>query len=158
MGVAGVVGPVAGKVVPNAIEEVGKPTTEAGTTLLPATTALPTLPTPPTTVDPHAPYVDKEHSKNVSALLGKTAYLNCRVKNLGNKTVSRTQFKFTAHAQPIRGLNLVVVAKDDSTPRTTLTSEEDWHTVTYCTTPCTRPPQPQKISTSLIFSQLFLIF
>ena len=24
----------------------------------------------------------------VTALLGKTAYLNCRVKNLGNKTVS----------------------------------------------------------------------
>lgn len=34
------------------------------------------------------PYVDKAVSKNVSALLGKTAYLNCRVKNLGNKTVS----------------------------------------------------------------------
>lgn len=34
------------------------------------------------------PYVDKAVSKNVTALLGKTAYLNCRVKNLGNKTVS----------------------------------------------------------------------
>ena len=34
------------------------------------------------------PYFDKGASKNVTALLGKTAYLNCRVKNLGNKTVS----------------------------------------------------------------------
>ncbi|XP_055716476.1 zwei Ig domain protein zig-8-like isoform X2 [Phlebotomus papatasi] len=33
------------------------------------------------------PYVDKAASKNVTALLGKTAYLNCRVKNLGNKTM-----------------------------------------------------------------------
>lgn len=35
------------------------------------------------------PYFDKQASKNVTALLGKTAYLNCRVKNLGNKTVSQ---------------------------------------------------------------------
>lgn len=34
------------------------------------------------------PYFDKAASNNVTALLGKTAYLNCRVKNLGNKTVS----------------------------------------------------------------------
>ncbi|XP_015037775.2 uncharacterized protein dpr9 isoform X4 [Drosophila pseudoobscura] len=33
------------------------------------------------------PYFDKAVSKNVTALLGKTAYLNCRVKNLGNKTM-----------------------------------------------------------------------
>ncbi|KAJ6635948.1 Zwei Ig domain protein zig-8 [Pseudolycoriella hygida] len=32
------------------------------------------------------PFFDKTASKNVTALLGKTAYLNCRVKNLGNKT------------------------------------------------------------------------
>lgn len=35
-----------------------------------------------------APFFDKVASKNVTALLGKTAYLSCRVKNLGNKTVS----------------------------------------------------------------------
>lgn len=36
------------------------------------------------------PYFDKAASKNVTALLGKTAYLNCRVKQLSerNKTVS----------------------------------------------------------------------
>lgn len=34
------------------------------------------------------PYIDKSASKNVTALLGKTTYLNCRVKNINNKTVS----------------------------------------------------------------------
>lgn len=40
------------------------------------------------------PYFDKAASKNLTALLGKTAYLNCRVKNLGNKTVSFFFFIF----------------------------------------------------------------
>lgn len=34
------------------------------------------------------PYIDVGVSRNVTALLGKTAFLNCRVRNLGNKTVS----------------------------------------------------------------------
>lgn len=34
------------------------------------------------------PYFDISASKNVTALVGKTAYLNCRIRNLGNKTVS----------------------------------------------------------------------
>lgn len=34
------------------------------------------------------PYFDKAASKNVTALVGHTAYLNCRVRNLGNRTVS----------------------------------------------------------------------
>lgn len=34
------------------------------------------------------PYFDISASKNVTALVGKTANLNCRIKNLGNKTVS----------------------------------------------------------------------
>lgn len=38
---------------------------------------------------PDLPFFDFEESKNVTALLGKTAILNCRVKNIGNKTVSR---------------------------------------------------------------------
>ncbi|XP_053671128.1 uncharacterized protein LOC128721401 [Anopheles nili] len=42
------------------------------------------LPTEQTRV---GPYFDVAASKNVTALLGKTAYLNCRVKNLGNKTM-----------------------------------------------------------------------
>lgn len=33
------------------------------------------------------PFFDKTASKNVTALVGKTAYLNCRVRNLGNRTV-----------------------------------------------------------------------
>lgn len=40
------------------------------------------------------PLFDKAASKNVTALLGKTAYLNCRVKNLGNKTVSLLRIKY----------------------------------------------------------------
>lgn len=36
---------------------------------------------------PSQPYFDKTASKNVTTLVGKTAYLNCKVKNLGNKTV-----------------------------------------------------------------------
>ncbi|XP_014217795.1 zwei Ig domain protein zig-8-like, partial [Copidosoma floridanum] len=39
------------------------------------------------------PYFDKSASKNVTALLGKTTYLNCRVKNLGNKTVSWVRWR-----------------------------------------------------------------
>lgn len=34
------------------------------------------------------PYFDASTPKNVTALVGKSAYLNCRVRNLGNKTVS----------------------------------------------------------------------
>lgn len=34
-----------------------------------------------------APYFDLNSSGNVTAVLGKTALLNCRVKNIGNRTV-----------------------------------------------------------------------
>lgn len=34
------------------------------------------------------PYFDPMTLSNVTALVGKSAYLNCRVRNLGNKTVS----------------------------------------------------------------------
>ncbi|XP_045107945.1 zwei Ig domain protein zig-8-like isoform X2 [Portunus trituberculatus] len=43
---------------------------------------------PPGIRRPDLPFFDYEESKNVTALLGKTAILNCRVKNIGNKTVS----------------------------------------------------------------------
>lgn len=46
------------------------------------------------------PYFDTSASKNVTALVGKTAYLNCRVRNLGNRTVSFNIFyssKFPAN-------------------------------------------------------------
>ena len=38
--------------------------------------------------DPDMPIFDLDHSANVTALLDKTAVLNCRVRNIGNKTVS----------------------------------------------------------------------
>lgn len=34
------------------------------------------------------PYFDPSTPRNVTALMGKSAYLSCRVRNLGNKTVS----------------------------------------------------------------------
>jgi hypothetical protein len=34
------------------------------------------------------PYFDVSASRNVTALVGKTATLNCRVRNLGDRTVS----------------------------------------------------------------------
>lgn len=36
----------------------------------------------------NAPIFDPSTKRNVTALVGKSAYLNCRVRNLGNKTVS----------------------------------------------------------------------
>ncbi|KAF4528639.1 hypothetical protein B566_EDAN017067 [Ephemera danica] len=40
------------------------------------------IPTP----GPMGPYFETSASKNVTALVGKTAYLTCRVRNLGNRT------------------------------------------------------------------------
>ncbi|XP_021940327.1 uncharacterized protein LOC110839985 [Zootermopsis nevadensis] len=40
----------------------------------------------PTATGLRGPYFEPLASKNVTALVGKTAYLNCRVRNLGNKT------------------------------------------------------------------------
>lgn len=37
---------------------------------------------------PPGPYFDKEFSRNVTALVGKTASLSCKVLNAGNRTVS----------------------------------------------------------------------
>ena len=34
-----------------------------------------------------SPYFDLDNSGNVTAVLGKAAYLNCRVKNMKNQTV-----------------------------------------------------------------------
>lgn len=41
---------------------------------------------PPDPFD-RGPYFDVSASKNVTALVGKTATLNCRVRNLGDRTV-----------------------------------------------------------------------
>lgn len=40
----------------------------------------------------YGPYFDSEISGNVTALVGKSAYLSCKVRNLGNKTVSNNYF------------------------------------------------------------------
>ncbi|EDX09940.1 GD14231 [Drosophila simulans] len=50
------------------------------------------LPTAPTAAYTHPkwmePYFDPSTPRNVTALMGKSAYLSCRVRNLANKTVS----------------------------------------------------------------------
>ena len=40
------------------------------------------------------PYFDPNVNQNVTALVGKSAYLNCIVKNLGNKTVELKPRKY----------------------------------------------------------------
>jgi len=40
---------------------------------------------------PPGPFFDKEFSRNVTALVGKTASLTCRVRNAANRTVSPTR-------------------------------------------------------------------
>lgn len=48
---------------------------------------------------PHSirgPYFDTSASSNVTALVGKTAYLKCRVKNLANRTVSQQSLSIRA--------------------------------------------------------------
>ncbi|XP_059487009.1 uncharacterized protein LOC132203327 isoform X2 [Neocloeon triangulifer] len=50
-----------------------------------------TVPPPPPPQPPlgrNEPYFDPLTPRNVTALVGKSAYLTCRVRNLGNKTVS----------------------------------------------------------------------
>lgn len=56
-------------------------------------TASPLLFAPPRKSFPH---IDKMASPNVTALLGKNAYLNCKVKNLGDKTVSTESSAFSS--------------------------------------------------------------
>ena len=40
------------------------------------------------------PIFDVESTTNVTGVLGSTGVLNCRVKNIGNKTVSENRFKY----------------------------------------------------------------
>jgi hypothetical protein len=46
-------------------------------------------PPPPPSIGRNEPYFDTLTPRNVTALVGKSAYLTCRVRNLGNKTVSK---------------------------------------------------------------------
>jgi hypothetical protein len=52
------------------------------------------------------PYFDISASRNVTALVGTTAYLNCRVRNLGNKTLT-----WIRH----RDLHLLTIGKETYT-------------------------------------------
>ncbi|XP_034098997.1 protein CEPU-1 [Drosophila nasuta] len=59
------------------------------------------------------PYFDTSATKNVTSLVGKTGHLNCRVRNLGNKTVS-----WIRH----RDLHLLTVAESTYTSDQRFTS------------------------------------
>ncbi|CAK1551595.1 unnamed protein product [Leptosia nina] len=72
------------------------------------------------------PHFDLAASKNVTALLGKTAYLNCRVKNLGNKTLNM-QVSWVRH----RDIHLLTVGRytytsDQRFRAIHLPHSEDW--------------------------------
>lgn len=43
-------------------------------------------------VDLNNPYFDASIPSNITAVVGKSAFLRCRVRNLGNKTVSKTEW------------------------------------------------------------------
>lgn len=45
-----------------------------------------------TTLKWNETYFDNSVPNNVTALMGKSAYLSCKVRNLGNKTVSNNVF------------------------------------------------------------------
>lgn len=68
------------------------------------------------------PYFDTSATKNVTSLVGRTAHLNCRIRNLGNKTVS-----WIRH----RDLHLLTVGETTYTSDQRFTSiynklTEDW--------------------------------
>ncbi|XP_044746549.1 zwei Ig domain protein zig-8-like [Coccinella septempunctata] len=68
------------------------------------------------------PYFERTVSKNVTALVGKSAYMNCRVRNLGNRTVT-----WIRH----RDLHLLTVGRSTYTSDQRFTSihnpmTEDW--------------------------------
>ncbi|KAJ8983509.1 hypothetical protein NQ317_012000 [Molorchus minor] len=61
-----------------------------GFNALPESETLPPLPIGPPVIplNRFEPYFDAMTPRNITALVGKSAYLTCRVRNLGNKTVS----------------------------------------------------------------------
>lgn len=85
------------------------------TTPTPGQAAL-LLPTAPTAAYTHPkwmePYFDPSTPRNVTALMGKSAYLSCRVRNLANKTVS---FDLKMHWSKSVQLYFEVLIKDQNT-------------------------------------------
>lgn len=58
------------------------------------------------------PYFELSATKNITALAGNSAYLNCRVRNLGNRTVSIdfSIFLFTLNCKEVLFINLVFLS------------------------------------------------
>ncbi|XP_047989131.1 uncharacterized protein LOC125228563 isoform X1 [Leguminivora glycinivorella] len=115
--------------VSSAQRELGKGPANASATAAPAGSADNAI--RPGAADPRptprtGPYFDQVASKNVTALLGKTAYLNCRVKNIGNKTLNM-QVSWVRH----RDIHLLTVGRytytsDQRFRAIHLPHSEDW--------------------------------
>ncbi|XP_072403367.1 uncharacterized protein [Diabrotica undecimpunctata] len=74
----------------------GMASSGTGFNSLPDSEMLPPLPMGPPAIPPNRfdPYFDATTPSNVTALVGKSAYLSCRVRNLGNKTVSWIRHRY----------------------------------------------------------------
>lgn len=65
--------------------------------------------------DVTGPYFDANIPNNVTAIVGKSAFLRCKVRNLGNKTVNYENFPNLD--KKIKGLIFLVLVGMDSTSR-----------------------------------------
>lgn len=59
------------------------------------------------------PFFDVSASKNVTALVGKMANLNCRIKNLGNKTVRTDWVRECVYSLYLSNVVGIVIVVDD---------------------------------------------
>ncbi|CAH4036534.1 unnamed protein product [Pieris brassicae] len=112
--------------VSSAQRELGKGTNTSATAPPAADNAIRGALETPRPTPRSGPYFDLAFSKNVTALLGKTAYLNCRVKNLGNKTLNM-QVSWVRH----RDIHLLTVGRytytsDQRFRAIHLPHSEDW--------------------------------
>ncbi|XP_037297520.1 tyrosine-protein phosphatase Lar-like isoform X1 [Manduca sexta] len=117
--------------VSSAQRELGKSVFNTSATSPPAGSADNAIPPGVGAADPRptprtGPYFDLVASKNVTALLGKTAYLNCRVKNLGNKTINM-QVSWVRHRDiHLLTVGLYTYTSDQRFRAIHLAHSEDW--------------------------------
>ena len=92
--------------------------------------------------DPHhvdeAPFFDLNNSGDVTAVLGKTAILNCRVKNVGNKTVIKNNVFFVIKVINECPTHVPVLAAYDQLfcSSNLFPGQYRAHTSTVCQYPC----------------------
>ncbi|CAB3255948.1 unnamed protein product [Arctia plantaginis] len=92
-----------------------------------------------------APSFDAATPRNVTALVGKSAYLSCRVRNLGNRTV--TALSSNTHKPPQKFLARPIAIRSTCTkhrrcggrdPRLRLIARDNCATVASCRFACRR--------------------